>query len=28
VLMALDFPELERPAKAISAPSGTGKPLG
>ena len=28
VLMALDFPELERPAKAISAPSGGGRPLG
>ena len=27
VLIALDFPELDRPAKAISAPAGGGKSL-
>jgi hypothetical protein len=27
-LIALDFPEFERPAKAISTPAGGGKPLG
>ncbi|WP_294995313.1 hypothetical protein [Sulfuritalea sp.] len=27
-MIALDFPEFERPAKAISAPAGGGRPLG